>query len=712
MVKEARLSVRTMRVKRGARRGYPTIRAALEEAARSFGETRILIEPGTYDEQLVVRGDVSLIARTPGTVTVRSVAGQALDSDGMVRLSGLRFEADGAEAVVCRGGSLVADEIDVETRGHVTLWAAPGTRVEVRDSTFRGGRVLFAGASGTVESCELMDCPDNAIAVIEGARVGVRDCHIERPRFSAVRVEAGSSVTITAGRFSSCAQTMVAVLGAGARADIEATVIEDTGTAIGFAEGSTGTVRDVTVRQARHAFSSRSGANPTVTGCTAVGCVETGINVSERGAGTFRDCVIQDAEAIGVFVMGDEAEGGQWGAVDVNGCTIERSSVGIAVEGAEARLRDVRLSRLRFAGVRLLAGAVATFEELSVTDTPVGVDARGTSTGTFTRARIIGCSPLGVSAVDGARITISQSVIAEAAGGVGVQSTASLVMKRSELRDMESFGLIAMANGTLVVEDSDLLRPGDIGVIGIHDAFVDIRDTTVKDAAQIGFRLLDKCSGQIAGCSVTAETGLAVTKNDYVRVNGLTSSLRTITDSSASYKDATVRQVTNVYGPFVLGDANGPMAWGNGSVSQGQDTEEGSMNSGGGDVPYVGGPNVQGEVSGQMAWGNQGSVRQEQVRSQATVNESSDIATVVAQVLQQLGALGLPDDELKDAVAEGRLVLAEVAKEEPDRSVVRRGINYLKGIVAGTAAGMATGANQGGAEIGKEIVRNLGNLVI
>ncbi|OIJ28832.1 hypothetical protein UG56_000955 [Nocardioides luteus] len=694
------------------RRGHPTIQSALDEAARSYGETRILIAPGTYVEQLVVRGNVSLVAKVPGSVTIRSEAGPLLDSDGTVSLVGLRLVADGGEGIVCRGGVLEAREIDVETRGLVTLWAAPGARVAARSSTFRGGRVLYSNASGTIESCELVDCPDNAIAVIDGARVGVRDCRIDRPRFSAVKVEAGSSVTITSGRFSSCAQTMVAVIGAGARADIEATIIEDAGTAIGFAEGSTGTVRDVTVRQARHAFSSRSGANPTVSGCTAVGCVETGINVSERGAGTFRDCVIQDAEAIGVFVKGDGAEGGQWGAVDVSGCTVERSAVGIAVEGAEARFRDVRLSRLRFAGVRLLADATATFDELSVTDTPVGVDARGTSTGTFTRARIIGCSPLGVSAVDEARITISQSVIADAAGGAGIQGTASLVMRRSELRDMESFGLIAMANGTLVVEASDLLRPGDIGVIGIHDAFVDVRDTAVKDAAHIGFRLLDKCSGQITGCSVTAETGLAVSKNDYVRVNGLTSSLRTITDSSASYQDATVRQVTNVYGPFVLGDANGPMAWGNGSVIQGQNSEESSMSSGGGDMPYVGGPNIQGDASGQLAWGNRESVRQEQVRSQATVNEASDIATVVAQVLQQLGALGLPDDELKDAVAEGRAVLAEVAKEEPDRTAVRRGINYLKGTVAGIAAGMATGANQGGAEIGKEIVRNLGSLII
>ncbi|MFI5625308.1 right-handed parallel beta-helix repeat-containing protein [Nocardioides sp. NPDC051685] len=559
---------------RAGRRGHPTIQSALDEAARSFGETRILIAPGTYVEQLVVRGNVSLVAKEPGSVTIRSEAGPLLDSDGTVSLVALRLIADVGEGVVCRGGSLEAREIDVETRGPVTLWAAPGARVEARSSIFRGGRVLYSNASGTIENCELVDCPDNAIAVIDGARVGVRECRIERPRFSAVKVEAGSSVTITAGRFSSCAQTMVAVLGAGARADIEATIIEDTGTAIGFAEGATGTVRDVTVRQARHGFSSRSGANPTVSGCAVVGCVETGINVSERGAGTFRECVIQDAEAIGVFVKGDGAEAGQWGAVDVSGCTVERSAVGIAVEGAEARFRDVRLNRLRFAGIRLLADAAATFDAVRVSDTPVGLDARGKSTGTFTGATVIGCSALALSAVDEARIVIAQSVIADAGCGGGVQGTASLVLKRSELRDLESFGLIAMGTGTLVVEDSSLLRPGAIGVIGIHDAFLEVRDTTVTDAADIGFRVLDKCSGQILGCAVTAAAGLAVTKNDFVRVIGLTSALRTITTSSVSAQDAVVAHVTNIYNtPIFIGPVSGQVAVGNGSVEQVQQRE-------------------------------------------------------------------------------------------------------------------------------------------
>lgn len=564
--------MKTMRVTGRARRGYPTIGAALVEATRSLKEARILIEPGTYDEQLIVRGDVSLVAREPGSVTIRSAAGPLLDSDGAVRLSGLRFEAAAGEAVLCRGGSLEAHEIAVETRGQITLWAAPGTRVVARSSTFRGGRVLFAGASGTLESCTLRDCPDNAIAVIEGARVDVRECRVERPRHSAVRVEAGSSATITAGRFVSCRDTTVAVIGAAARADIAGTIIEDAGTAIGFAEGATGNVRDVTVRQARHAFSSRSDANPTVSDCAFLDCGETGINISERGAGTFSDCLVRDAGAIGVFIKGDGADVGRWGTVDISRCTVEGSSVGIAVEGAEGRFRGCRLSRLRFAGVRLLGASSATFDELSVTDTPVGLDARGTSAGTFSRATVSECHPLAVSAVDEARLRISESVVADSGVGAGIQGSASLVVKSSELRDLESFGMIAMATSTLVLESSHLLDPGAIGVIGLHDAFIDVRDTTVKDAADVGFHLLDKCSGQIAGCTVTAATGLAVTKNDYVRVVGMTSPLRTIATSSASAKDAVVAQVTNIYNtPIFLKEFSGQIAMGNGSVEQVQE---------------------------------------------------------------------------------------------------------------------------------------------
>lgn len=53
-----------------------------------------------------------------------------------------------------------------------------------------------------------------------------------------------------------------------------------------------------------------------------------------------------------------------------------------------------------------------------------------------------------------------------------------------------------------------------------------------------------------------------------------------------------------------------------------------------------------------------------------------------------------------------------MAKDEPDRKVVRRGIGYLKGAAAGIAVGLATGANRGAAEIGKQIVQDLGGLII
>jgi len=114
-----------------------------------------------------------------------------------------------------------------------------------------------------------------------------------------------------------------------------------------------------------------------------------------------------------------------------------------------------------------------------------------------------------------------------------------------------------------------------------------------------------------------------------------------------------------------------------------------------------------GDFNGQMSMGNR-----ESVQYQVQPASKADIAKVVAEVLKNLEGLGLPEEDLKDAVVEGEAVLAEVAKDEPDRKVVRRCINYLKGAVAGIAAGVATGAGQGAAEIGQQIVHDLGSLII
>ena len=84
------------------------------------------------------------------------------------------------------------------------------------------------------------------------------------------------------------------------------------------------------------------------------------------------------------------------------------------------------------------------------------------------------------------------------------------------------------------------------------------------------------------------------------------------------------------------------------------------------------GPMIHGSADGaQLAWGNE-TVYQTQGRTESIAPGFEAIAQAVAKTLERLPAAGLAQDDLQDAEAAARDVLAEVTKQEPNRGKIRR----------------------------------------
>jgi len=107
----------------------------------------------------------------------------------------------------------------------------------------------------------------------------------------------------------------------------------------------------------------------------------------------------------------------------------------------------------------------------------------------------------------------------------------------------------------------------------------------------------------------------------------------------------------------------------------------------------------------QLAWNNTRVTQNQQIAP-----GFEEVARIVTDLLNRLPILGLPEPDARDAAEHGRVVLAEVARPEPDRGIVRRGLTAIKGALAELAAGLVTGANAGAVEVGKDLVRTLGHL--
>jgi hypothetical protein len=136
--------------------------------------------------------------------------------------------------------------------------------------------------------------------------------------------------------------------------------------------------------------------------------------------------------------------------------------------------------------------------------------------------------------------------------------------------------------------------------------------------------------------------------------------------TSAPWVARAASEVTNIYGPVILGDANGA----------------------------------------QLAWGNQ-SVSQVQNGAQTIASGFEDIAAAVAQVVLEIPGSGL-EDEAQERMAEpASEVLNEVVEAEPDKGKIRAAVDRIKGVLAPVALGLSRGAGDGAAEWAKTAISQL-----
>ncbi|MFF3935955.1 right-handed parallel beta-helix repeat-containing protein [Streptomyces phaeofaciens] len=546
----------------GGRGAYSDIGSALRSAARDRA-ARIEIGPGRYEETLAVHGTVELVALgEPGSVVVSPAQGSALTASGAVSVRGLVLVGRGADAVDCRAGTLTLDGVEVHAHGGVCVHARRGTSVTLTDGQFRYGRVLFAGAAGVVERCRFVDAADNALAVIEGARVTVRDSRIEGSRIHGLRVS-DASATVTGCEFTRIEK---AALAADTRAELvvaHCTITAVHADALYFLEQSRGLVHDTRVTDAENGISVESGADPVVRRCVFTGCRDTGINVQPAGRGTFEECEVVDAGGVSVFSTG--------GATPrIDGCRISGGNVGVAVmDKGRGDFARIDIENLTSVALRVREGSRAVFQGVDVRRCAAGLEVLGdpSTTVELADARFGDCSMAAVAAGGRSRITLRDVLVRGALLGFGSVEEAQL-----RLRDCAAAGVRvgALATGTstfeargLAVTDAD-----GVGLLGRDSAFLDVAASRFADCA-VGIAAQGESRGRVADCSVTGTGNQAAQHNGLIELVSLDTSLPVVESAPEPAAPPPTTVVNNYYGP-VINDAvtNCQFFWNNTQVIQ------------------------------------------------------------------------------------------------------------------------------------------------
>ncbi|RKT56142.1 right-handed parallel beta-helix repeat-containing protein [Saccharothrix australiensis] len=547
-----------------ARRAHRTITSALHAAAGSRRAAVIEVEPGSYPEALVVRGDVELVCRgAPGSAVVGRTGEPALEASGAVRVVGLAFTGRGGDVVVCAGGTLTVEHSTVQAFDGVSLHARAGSAVTLRDSAIAHGRALFAGAVGLVERCRFTDAADNALAAIEGADVRVVDSRFADSRIHGVRVS-GSRVLVSGCELTGTGNSAIAADGAADLTVLGCRITAVHGAGISYAEQSRGLVEDVEVVDAEHGLVTASGANPVVRRGRFTGCRDTGINANSQGLGRFEDCRVVGAGNVAVFST-------TGGAPDVRGCHISDGNVGIAVDHARGRFRDVVIRDLTSAAVRLLDEATGAFAGLDVERCPTGLEAIG---GGGTKAEVVDSgfrdfSIAAVTVIKQSRITLRRVVGERGVVGCGVGEEGRLLAYDCRMSDMDVGGVVAFGKAVLTVRNLKVVGGGEIGLCGRDSAYLDVTDGEFADATVAGIGLTDTCSGQLVNCSVTGANGVGVMHNGLFQLDVRTALPVKRAPSTPSSDVPTT--INNFYGPVFHGPVRDvQLAWNNDNVSQRQ----------------------------------------------------------------------------------------------------------------------------------------------
>ncbi|MDX3312978.1 right-handed parallel beta-helix repeat-containing protein [Streptomyces sp. ME08-AFT2] len=559
--------VRKYVVSPGGRRGaHPDIGSALRAAAARGRAARIEITPGQYEEQLTVHGEVELVAAgEPGSVVVSRPRGTVLTAFGSVVVRGLVLTGRDADAGVvhCRGGSLALDRVEVRAHNGVCVHVSPGASATLTDSGFRFGRTVFTGATGVVERCRFAAAADNAVAVIESARVTIRDSRVDGARIHGVRVsDAWAQLT---GCEITGTERAAVIADTQAELTVEGCRIEGVhGPALQFVEQSRGAVRGTRVRDAENGILVASGADPQVRDCVFTGCRDTGIHVQDAGRGAFEDCEVVDAGNVGVLST-------RGGAPQVSGCRVSGGNVGIAVtDHARGRFTGCLVRDLTGVGLRVLDESKAVFEDSRVERCPFGLDTKGNggTTAELTGVAFADFDMIAVAAVGQSRVTLRAAVAERGLLGFGAGEEAQLHLHGCTVTGVETGGALAFGTARLVARNLTVTGAQSYGLCGTGSAFVDVAGSRFEDCAATGLRFDESCGGRLVDCSVTGTSKTAVQHTGRVQLVSLRTTLP-VKEITEPAPPPTI--VNNYHGPvFVEAVHSAQLAWGNTNVVQQQ----------------------------------------------------------------------------------------------------------------------------------------------
>ncbi|MEZ0295625.1 MAG: right-handed parallel beta-helix repeat-containing protein [Candidatus Methylacidiphilales bacterium] len=305
----------------------------------------ILVQAGVYNETVVLRRSLTLVADLSGGQVIVNSDGTCLDVQADVAISGFTFSSiaegsDGPQPVVrmqrgnsrliaCTMGGPSSSVVEVSGGAFLSMEVC-----EVYKSSGMGVRIKSDGGA-TLEGCRIQRSGESAMYLEPRARVTLSHCRLEKAAHYGICAEAEAIVAASECEVTGHARSCVFLNRSGS-AQFEACQL-GSGQAFGLhVVGSPVTLESTTVSECKQAgISLTMGARLDATNSKVLENREEGIIASGRSAAGLVRCTVQGQTLYGIYAA-EKSE------IELNACTIgQNGRAGVAIySSSRAELQD------------------------------------------------------------------------------------------------------------------------------------------------------------------------------------------------------------------------------------------------------------------------------------------------------------------------------------------------------------------------------------
>ncbi|MFL1376770.1 right-handed parallel beta-helix repeat-containing protein, partial [Nocardiopsis protaetiae] len=505
------MSRQLLTVNPGAQGAHDTIAAAVAAAS---GGALITIAPGRYEESLVLREVVTLVARDGrGSVEVTCSSGSTVLSGAeAVKLSGL----------VLRGRDEERPTVDIPT-GQVEMadcevvgasWAAVSVRgtgaVAMRDTRVScaegAGVVITSPGRSLIEECVIEDVGTSALVLGEQGRPVVRSCVLRDAGGNGLFASGDAAGTLEGCEITATGKPGVA-LEDGAATTLRGLYVHRTEKdGIALSSRARPVVEDCTVEEVGgDGIVVRGGCDPQVSGVRVLRPKGSGVHVTERARGVFGGCLVEGAGGDAVrsggrastAFLGLRVDGGgglllaEDGVVEFDRGEIRNTTGhGVVVTGGAPFLRGLVVEDTGGHGALLEGSARGRLEGMTFERTrSVSVAVREGGRLELEGARVVDSREAGVAVGPDAEADLRDCEISASTGdGISVRSGGRATVLRTRVREGRRSGILLAAGARATLRRCEVFGNRADGVLVHSTEEVVVEDCTVRDNGRSGLR--------------------------------------------------------------------------------------------------------------------------------------------------------------------------------------------------------------------------------